>query len=147
MNGQFDAHTPQLRPEPADTGDRRRRDQSADRVGILARVAFTIALVALVYAVSVLWQVNLTGHCDRFLAAQVTSGRFKNASEVMRAGLHLLEQQNRAEEEELALLRALAATEFGELNRRRGTANDGPRQLQKFIGQVGARPLSLCPAS
>jgi len=43
--------------------------------------------------------VNLTGRYDEFVVGQVTSGRFKNASEVVRAGLRLLEQQNREEEE------------------------------------------------
>ena len=83
--------------------------------------------------------VNLTGHNNQFIVEQVTSGRFKNASEVMRAGLHLLEQQNREEEEKLALLRALAAEGFGELDQGRGTTIDGTRQLRKFIGQIGCR--------
>jgi antitoxin ParD1/3/4 len=83
--------------------------------------------------------VNLTGHYDQFVVKQVTSGRFKNASEVMRAGLHLLEQQNREEEEKLALLRSLAREGFDELDQGRGTVIDGERQLRKFIGQIGRR--------
>ena len=83
--------------------------------------------------------VNLTGRYDEFVVGQVTSGRFKNASEVVRAGLHLLEQQNREEEEKLALLRSLAAEGFDALDQGRGTVIDGPRQLRKFIGQIGRR--------
>ena len=83
--------------------------------------------------------VNLTGRYDQFVVEQVTSGRFKNASEVVRAGLHLLEQQNREDEEKLALLRSLAAEGFDELDQGRGTVIDGERQLRKFIGQVGRR--------
>jgi antitoxin ParD1/3/4 len=83
--------------------------------------------------------VNLTGHNDQFVIDQVTSGRFKNASEVMRAGLRLLEQQNREEEEKLALLRSLAAKGFDELDQGRGTEIDGERLLQKYIGQIGRR--------
>ncbi len=83
--------------------------------------------------------VNLTGRYDEFVVGQVTSGRFKNASEVVRAGLRLLEQQNREDEEQLALLRSLAAEGFDELDQGRGTAIDGPRQLRKFIGQIGRR--------
>ncbi len=83
--------------------------------------------------------VNLTGRYDQFVAEQVTSGRFKNASEVVRAGLRLLEQQNREEEEKLALLRSLAAEGFDALDQGRGTVIDGERQLQKFIGQIGHR--------
>ena len=83
--------------------------------------------------------VNLTGRFDQFVVDQVTSGRFKNASEVMRAGLRLLEQQNREEEEKLALLRSLAAEGFDELDQGRGTAIGGERQLRKYIGQIGRR--------
>ena len=83
--------------------------------------------------------VNLTGRFDEFVVAQVTSGRFKNASEVVRAGLRLLERQNREEEEKLALLRRLAAEGFHELDQGRGAAIDGERQLRKFIGQIGRR--------
>jgi antitoxin ParD1/3/4 len=60
--------------------------------------------------------VNLTGHYDQFVVEQVTSGRFKNASEVMRAGLRLPEQQNHEEAEKLALLRSLAKEGFDQLD-------------------------------
>lgn len=83
--------------------------------------------------------VNLTSHYDQFVAEQVTSGRFKNASEVMRAGLRLLERQDCEEVEKLALLRSLAAEGFGELDQGRGTALDDERQLRKFIGRIGRR--------
>ena len=83
--------------------------------------------------------VNLTGRYDQFVVDQVTSGRFKNASEVMRAGLRLLEQQNREDEEKLALLRSLAAEGFDDLDQGRGTVIDGERELRTFIGQIGRR--------
>jgi antitoxin ParD1/3/4 len=83
--------------------------------------------------------VNLTGRYDQFVIEQVTSGRFKNASEVVRAGLRLLEQQNREEEEKLTLLRSLAAEGFDELDQGQGTVIDGQRQLRKLIGQIGRR--------
>jgi antitoxin ParD1/3/4 len=83
--------------------------------------------------------VNLTGHYDQFVAEQIASGHFKNASEVMRAGLRLLEQENREEEQKLELLRSLAAEGFNALDQGRGTIIDGQRQLQKFIGQIGRR--------
>ena len=70
---------------------------------------------------------------------QVTSGRFKNASEVMRAGLHLLEQQAREEQEKLALLRSLASEAFGQLDRGEGVALDSEEGLSEFIGRIGRR--------
>ena len=83
--------------------------------------------------------VNLTGHYDQFVVEQVASGQFKNVSEVMRAGLRLLEQQKREEVEKLALLRALAAEGFDELDQGRGAIIEGPQQLRKYIGQIGRR--------
>lgn len=49
--------------------------------------------------------INRTDRFDAFLARQVDSGRFKNASEVVRAALHLLERQEQLEEAKLAWLR------------------------------------------
>jgi antitoxin ParD1/3/4 len=83
--------------------------------------------------------VNLTGRYDQFVVDQVTSGRFKNVSEVMRAGLRLLEQRNREEEEKLALLRSLAAEGFDDLDQGRGTVISGEVQLSKRIAQIGRR--------
>jgi len=50
--------------------------------------------------------VNLTDALDRFVAAKVKSGRYENASEVMRAGLRTLEREEREYEAKLAALRA-----------------------------------------
>ena len=83
--------------------------------------------------------VNLTDHYDHFVNALVTAGRFSSASEVMRAGLRLLEQQSREDEEKLTLFRSLASQGFDELDGGQGTTIDGERQLSEFIGQLGRR--------
>jgi antitoxin ParD1/3/4 len=44
-------------------------------------------------------------HFERFVEERVKSGRFNNASEVVRAGLRLLEHQERQRELELQKLR------------------------------------------
>lgn len=49
--------------------------------------------------------INLTEHNAEFLTRTVESGRYKNTSEVMRAALRLLEQQEREDEAKLAALR------------------------------------------
>jgi antitoxin ParD1/3/4 len=49
--------------------------------------------------------VNLTDELDRFIATKVKSGRYENASEVVRAGLRILEQEERQYEAKLAALR------------------------------------------
>ena len=50
--------------------------------------------------------VNLTNDLDRFVATKVKSGRYENASEVVRAGLRTLEREERQYEAKLAALRA-----------------------------------------
>jgi antitoxin ParD1/3/4 len=83
--------------------------------------------------------VNLTDHYDQLVDELVTSGRFANASEVMRAGLRLLEQQSRENEEKLNLLRSAAAEAFSELDGGQAVASDNPQQLAEHIGQIGRR--------
>jgi antitoxin ParD1/3/4 len=50
--------------------------------------------------------VNLTKELDRFVLARVKSGRFENASEVVRAALRTLEREERLYEAKLKALRA-----------------------------------------
>jgi len=81
--------------------------------------------------------VNLTDYHDEFVNELVTSGEFSSASEVMRAGLRLLEQQAREDGEKLALLRSMASDAFQALDRGEGIAIQGEQQLAEFIGQTG----------
>ena len=50
--------------------------------------------------------VNLTDELDSFVLAKVKSGRYENASEVVRAGLRTLEREEQRYEVKLAALRA-----------------------------------------
>src|SRR6266849_10719683 len=50
--------------------------------------------------------VNLTNELDRFVAKKVKSGRYENASEVVRAGLRTLEREEQQYEAKLAVLQA-----------------------------------------
>ena len=50
--------------------------------------------------------VNLTDELDRFVAKKVKTGRYENASEVVRAGLRTLEREEQQYEVKLAALRA-----------------------------------------
>jgi len=50
--------------------------------------------------------VNLTDELDHFVATKIKSGRYENASEVVRAGLRTLEREEQEYEAKLAALRA-----------------------------------------
>ena len=50
--------------------------------------------------------VNLTQELDQFVLARVESGRFENASEVVRAALRTLEREERVYEAKLEALRS-----------------------------------------
>lgn len=50
--------------------------------------------------------VNLTDELDRFVSAKIESGRYENASEVVRAALRALERDEQQHEAKLAALRA-----------------------------------------
>jgi antitoxin ParD1/3/4 len=64
--------------------------------------------------------VNLTEELDRLVTEKVDSGRYANASEVVRASLRALEREEQEAEAKLALLHA--ALEEGEKS---GIAPDG----------------------
>jgi antitoxin ParD1/3/4 len=81
--------------------------------------------------------VNLTEHYDDFVAREIDAGRFRNASEVMRAGLRLLEQQTREDQEKLSALRALAAEGFRQLDQGQGVEFKGRRELSAYLRRLG----------
>jgi antitoxin ParD1/3/4 len=86
--------------------------------------------------------VNLQDDYDQFVNELLTSGRFSNASEVMRAGLRLLERQAQEENEKRALLRSLAAEGFRELDQWQGIVLNGEQQLVELIVQIGRRAVA-----
>jgi antitoxin ParD1/3/4 len=56
--------------------------------------------------------VNLTEELDRFVLSKIESGRYKNASEVVRAALRTLEREEQEHEAKLAALRAAIVATF-----------------------------------
>ncbi len=87
--------------------------------------------------------INLTDHFDQFVEEQVEAGKYKNASEVLRAGLRLLEQHSQTEEQKLALLKKLAAEGFEALDQGRGLSLAGDEQLADAIGRIGRRAAKV----
>lgn len=83
--------------------------------------------------------INLTDRYDQFVEEQVEAGKYQNASEVLRAGLRLLEQQAQTEEQRLALLKKLATDGFETLDQGQGLSITGDQQLGEAIGRIGRR--------
>ncbi len=80
--------------------------------------------------------VNLTEHYSEFVDNLIESGRYKDASEVLRAGLRLLEQSTAEDEQKLALLRNLAAEGFGQIDRGQGIELPDQKRLSAHIAKL-----------
>lgn len=80
--------------------------------------------------------VNLTEHFDRFIEGAVSTGRYQNASEVVREGLRLLERQQHEDEHKLELLRA-AVREGEEAYARGDYVQVGEEELETFVAGLG----------
>jgi antitoxin ParD1/3/4 len=80
--------------------------------------------------------VNLTEHFDSFIEAGITSGRFSNASEVVREGLRLLEQREQEDEAKLEWLRGAAREGFEAADRGDYATLNSEKELDAFLGQI-----------
>jgi len=80
--------------------------------------------------------VVLSEHQHELVEMLVESGRYQNASEVLREGLRLIEQRERLEEVKLEALRAAASKGWDDLaaGRYAEVADD---QLDDFLGELG----------
>lgn len=77
-------------------------------------------------------------HYDQFIESQLATGRYNNASEVVRAGLRLLE----TEESELETLRAMIAEGDAQLDAGLGIEITSHEQLAEEIKAAGRRRLN-----
>lgn len=83
--------------------------------------------------------INLTEHYDQFIREQIDAGRYRNASEVLRSGLRLLEQHTQEQDQKLQLLRSLAAQGIQQLDQGQGIELQGEHQLAARIARIGHR--------
>jgi antitoxin ParD1/3/4 len=77
--------------------------------------------------------VNLTDHFDKFVETRVKSGRYSNASEVVREGLRLLEQKEREDRARLQSFRAAVQKGFDELDRGEGVLFASPDEFDAYL--------------
>jgi len=81
--------------------------------------------------------VNLTEHFDGFVEAGIASGRFSNASEVVREGLRLLEQREQEDQAKLEWLRAAAKKGFDDIERGDYVTLRSDEEIESFVQQIG----------
>ncbi len=90
--------------------------------------------------------VSLTQHFDRFVERNVSSGRYLNASEVVRDGLRLLEQHAQAEKIKLEKLREASAAGFKAIDEGE-FRNVRERDIGRRIAAIGRRAASRATGS
>jgi antitoxin ParD1/3/4 len=81
--------------------------------------------------------VDLTDRLDRFIEAGIASGRFSDASEVVREGLRLLEQREAEDDAKLEWLRAAVKQGLDEIDRGEGIEFDSMEALGTLVDQIG----------
>ncbi|MFZ2649702.1 MAG: type II toxin-antitoxin system ParD family antitoxin [Burkholderiaceae bacterium] len=82
--------------------------------------------------------VVLSEHQHELVEALVQSGRYQNASEVLREGLRLIEERERIEQAKLKALKQAARQGWADVSAGR-YADVADDRLEDFIGQLGRR--------
>ena len=80
--------------------------------------------------------INLTEHFDHFVERQVSSGRYSNASEIVRDALRLLEEQEKERRAKLTALRQAAKQGFDEIDQGKGILLKGKKAVRQFITAI-----------
>lgn len=90
--------------------------------------------------------VVLSEQQQQLVEALVQSGRYQNASEVLRDGLRLIAERERREEAKLDALRQAARVGWSDLSAGRfvDVVDD---QLEDFVGQLGRRAAQAAKTS
>lgn len=89
--------------------------------------------------------VALSDHQQQLVETLVKSGRYQNASEVLREGLRLIERRERMETARLQALQATADKGWNDVNAGRYTdsSDDQLDDLIHDLGQTAARSRSV----
>jgi antitoxin ParD1/3/4 len=85
--------------------------------------------------------INLTDHLDAFIERQVATGRYSNASEIVREALRLLEEQEQEKAAKLQVLRRAAREGFGEIDQGQGIVVKGRKALSRLVEDVATEAV------
>lgn len=86
--------------------------------------------------------VVLSEHQHDFVESLVQSGRYQNASEVLREGLRLIEQRERVEAAKLKALQAAATKGWDDMDSGR-YADVAGDELEDFVSQLGLKAARI----
>ena len=82
--------------------------------------------------------VNLTDHYSDFIDESIAAGRFSNASEAVRAGLHLLERQAAEDRAKIEWLRGAAQQGIDALDRGHYKVVRSRPEIGPFVRSAGS---------
>jgi len=80
--------------------------------------------------------VNLTDHYDSFIDTSIATGRFSNASEAVRAGLHLLERQEAEDQAKIEWLRGTTKEAFAAFDRGEGVSLSSADDIDALVNSA-----------
>jgi antitoxin ParD1/3/4 len=86
--------------------------------------------------------VVLTKRQEELIETLVESGRYQNASEVLRDGLRLVEQREAEDASKLKALRVAASVGVNALNRREFKEFESIEDLQVYLNELSQRVIS-----
>ena len=78
-------------------------------------------------------KVNLTEHQEELIENLVSSGQYRDAGEVLRAGIRLLEQQAAEDDARLEALREAAGLGIADIEEGRFRSFDKPESLRQHL--------------
>jgi antitoxin ParD1/3/4 len=85
--------------------------------------------------------VLLTKHQEKLIENLVGSGRYQNASEILREGLRLVEQREAEDNAKLEVLRKAAGAGFGALDRGEFKEFDSIDDLQAYLNDLSEKVI------
>ncbi len=90
--------------------------------------------------------VVLTDHQSELIERLVTSGRYQNASEVLREGLRLIEVRDMEDQARLEALRAAIQVGIDDIEAGRYTVLRGERELKCHLKRLADEAIAGLPA-
>ena len=86
--------------------------------------------------------VVLTNHQAAFVEQLVSTGRYQNASEVLREGLRMVEQREAEDASRLAALRTAVKVGIADFEQGRYSAFESGAQLRGHLASVASKAIS-----